>query len=223
MNLASIILLLQLALSLLANPNLDKDSTLKAQANAFAGQAIAIATEALKQPASTPLGITPTSSEVFAPTVTSIINTSDSSTPPIVVTINPPIQQPEPVFGNNGNVPPPPTPIPDPFIANNIFVWGVQTSSSIAFSIDKTNDGIINFHPSVFDKLQVTVHCDLINHPDCVTQSQTFDATNVTDSNNPIVVSGLTSHMGYKFDVMATNNGKIVSRINDFGSGTISN
>lgn len=82
-NLGSIIILLQLALALLSNPNIQSNPALKDQATAFAGQAIALAGQALTQPATTTLGIAPSSS---------IDITLPPSTPNIVVTVTPPQQ-----------------------------------------------------------------------------------------------------------------------------------
>lgn len=49
MNLSSVLVLLQLALSLLTNPNVQSDPQARQQALSFANQAIVIATEAVKQ------------------------------------------------------------------------------------------------------------------------------------------------------------------------------
>lgn len=113
-----------------------------------------------------------------------------------------------------------------PFIANNILVEDGNTSSSITFHIDTTrdgnqwNNGNMNFVPSTFTDLVITVHCDTTNYPSCDTEPQTFDATNNTSSDNAITVSGLSAATGYEFDMTATEDGLSVSRNNDFGLGT---
>lgn len=62
-NLATIIVLLQVALGLLANPAVQTNPEVKAQALTFATQAISLATQALAQPATTTLGAVGTSTD----------------------------------------------------------------------------------------------------------------------------------------------------------------
>lgn len=81
MSLASIILILQLALSVLSTPNLS--GTQKDQALGFANQAILLATEALQQPKETTLGVA-SSSITLGGISTSTIQTTTSTSPIIM-------------------------------------------------------------------------------------------------------------------------------------------
>jgi len=86
MNLVSIILLLQTALSLLSSPNLQSNPQLQAQALSFANQAIAIASSSLSQQSEQIAGQTPTTP------ITIIISTptpTPTSTPTPIPTLTP--------------------------------------------------------------------------------------------------------------------------------------
>ena len=90
MSLSSILILLTAVLGLYQNPSLATNTQLKAQVDGMAAQVIAMATQAMALPASTPLGVTPTSTfSISTPT-----STETSSTTPIVIQVNPPAQQP---------------------------------------------------------------------------------------------------------------------------------
>lgn len=89
MNSASIILLLQMAVSLLTNPQIQTNSTFKAQAFDFAAQAVSLANLALQQPAET------TIQTVIATTTPPVMPDVPTSTPE-----QPVVSQPvEPTFG----------------------------------------------------------------------------------------------------------------------------
>jgi hypothetical protein len=87
MNIATLLVLLQAIVSLYSNPQLAQNATLKAQVDLMANQVIALTNQTLSQPANTQLGSAPTSS------VSISLPTSTDNTQPIVVTVNPPIQQ----------------------------------------------------------------------------------------------------------------------------------
>ena len=198
MNLSIIIVLLQTVLSLLSTPNLSV--TAREQANNMASQVVSLATQALSQPTTTQLGVLPNSSiSVVVPT---------STTQPIVVNVLPQVQQDFPVITNQTLGLAAPIVPKKPLISNGIIQVDSRSSKSITVHIDKTN--------STFDSLILTFHCDMVNSPQCETATSTYDVTN---SNAPFTIDGLSSGTNYRFDFVATNDGMTTSR-NDMGSAT---
>jgi len=91
MNIATILTLLQMVVSLLTNSQVMDNPTLRTQALNFANQSIVIATEALKQPAETPLGTATAPAPIVGNTITltvpvgtEIPPTSTITTPTII-------------------------------------------------------------------------------------------------------------------------------------------
>lgn len=184
MNLASVIILLQLAIGLLSNPSLAQNASLQAQATAFANQAITIATQALSQPPQTQLGVIPTSSTVFSPIVSSVPTTTDTSTPPpITIIINPPTQAPSLGTVNQTTTPPSISPIlPNVQIAQ-------AGADYITFKINKAG---------IYQNLSININ----------SQTTIFPNNSVGST---VTVSGLSSKKSYLWNVTATNDGQSTS------------
>lgn len=209
MNLASVIILLQLAIGLLSNPSLAQNASLQAQATAFANQAITIATQALSQPPQTQLGVIPTSSTVFSPIISSVPTTTDTSTPPpITIIINPPVQAP-----SLGTVNQTTTPSSTPIIPPPLPVF--QSSGSGLNITGETSSSIsMYFSPGRLkgDTFMLEVKCDLanlrtVNGKNCLSfiSPAAIDITNNTSPNNQIVINGLMPDSRWRFTVTATN------------------
>lgn len=182
MSLASILLLLQLAVGLLANPNLAGNPTLQAQVNLIANQAISLATQALSQPATTQLGTIPTSSAAFSNVV--------SSTPNIVLNIVPPVQQSQPIQGTGAGInnPPAPTSTPFPLPSSTISFIPDGDNSPNNIVLGSNGNKLTDFNYNFNDTAQMKggAYIDSLTIHDSVNPSNSLPINNLSIFNNQI-------------------------------------
>ena len=175
-----ILVLLQAAVGLLANPAIQTDLALRSQANQFAAQAMSLAQQVIQEQMGTS---TPIVAATTLPTI--VIPTSTQATAPAPVYVYvpyvppTPVQQPvsQPVFQAAPLTPPTFPTIP----------WQTNTSSTAT----------LTFRGGDYDSLQITLY-----QPYTDTAPITFDVTS-----NPFTLTGLPAKTSYSCYLTATKNG----------------
>ena len=195
----NIIALLQIALSLLSNRQVQANPALLAQANSFAVEAVQLAEESLTTQVSTTT-TTPEITPIMIPVVPFTMPTSSHEPQ----TYTPQTSASSQTLGTAS--------------ASSVsfdFVPGINEisvgSTSISFYVNQRN--------IVFDDIEVTFRCDLRNSPNCATPTSTYNATQSSES-NPIIITGLTPSTRYIYDVSATKDGITKTQIGSMGELT---